>query len=67
MTRLYLRSTLRNLIGTTAGMALVALGNLAVGATWAEVQARIPGYVATAIAVAAILAAYDVWKAERST
>ena len=60
------RLFLQTLAGTAAGMALIGLGNGLLGATWAETQAKIPGYVVSALGAAVALTAYQVWRQRRA-
>lgn len=55
------------LAGAVAGMALIGGANLALGATWPEVRAAVPGYVVSALVAAVVITAYAVWKQRRST
>ena len=65
MAQVFFRSFARNLIWTSLGAVLIGAANLALGATWPEVRVDIPEYVVLALFVAALLAAYDTWKASR--
>lgn len=61
------RLFLRNLFGTFVGVVLIGAANLALGETWPEVQQAVPRYVVTAVVVAALITAYEVWKRRRAT
>ena len=61
------RLFLKNLFGTFVGVLLIGAGNLALGATWPEVREDVPGYIVTALVVAALITGYEVWKRRRVT